>query len=84
MTSPNKKMIITSLLHQSETEDLIKGIIKEEDHQIKSENTTPLSNNLEMQDVFKDEDKERGDNVTDLINGLVDLLSLKTRAVWDA
>ena len=37
-----------------------------------------------MQDVFKDEDKERGDGVTDLISGLVDLLSLETRAVWDA
>jgi len=36
-----------------------------------------------MQDVFKDKDKERGDGVMDLINGLVDLLSLETRAVWD-
>ena len=37
-----------------------------------------------MQDVFKDEDKGRENSVTDLINGLVDLLSLETRAVWDA
>ena len=37
-----------------------------------------------MQDVFKDEDEERGDGVMDLINGLVDLLSLETKAVWDA
>ena len=36
-----------------------------------------------MQDVFKDKDKERGDSVTDLISGLVDLLLLETRAVWD-
>jgi len=37
-----------------------------------------------MQDVFKDKNKERGDSVTDLINGLTDLLLLETRAVWDA
>ena len=77
-------MIVTSLLQQLEAEDLIGGIIKEEDHQIKSENTTPLINNLEMQDVFKDKDEERGDGVMDLINRLVDLLLLETRAVWDA
>jgi len=74
-------MTVTSLLHQSKTEDLIKGIIREKNHQIKSGNTTPLINNLEMQDVFKDKNKKRGDGVTDLINGLIDLLSLETRAV---
>jgi len=37
-----------------------------------------------MQDVFKDKDKERGDGVIDLINELVNLLLLETRAVWDA
>ena len=84
MTSPNKRMTVTSLLQQSETEDLMGGIIREEDHQIESGNTTPLINNLKMQDVFKDKDEERGDGVTDLINELVDLLLLETRAVWDA
>jgi len=84
ITSPNKRMTVTSLLQQSKAEDLIKDIIKEEDHQIKSGNTTPLINNLEMQNVFKDKDKERGDSIIDLIKGLEDLLSLKTRAVWDA
>ena len=37
-----------------------------------------------MQEVFKDEDEERGDSVTDLIYGLVDLLLLETQAVWYA
>jgi len=60
------------------------GIIRREDHQIELGNTTPLIDNLEMQDVFKDKDGERGDGVTDFISGLVDLLSLETRAVWDA
>jgi len=34
-----------------------------------------------MQDVFEDKDKGRENGVMDLINGLVDLLSLETRAV---
>jgi len=81
ITSLNKKMTVTSLLHQLEAEDLIRGIIKEKDHQIESRNTTPLINNLEMQDVFEDKNGERRNGVTDLINGLVNLLSLETRAV---
>jgi len=32
MTSPNKRMTVTSLLHQSKAEDLTGGIIREEDH----------------------------------------------------
>jgi len=39
---------------------------------------------LEIQDVFKDKDGERGDGVMDFISGLVDLLLLETRAAWDA
>ena len=58
-------------------------IIRKEDHQIELGNTIPLINNLEMQDVFKDKDKKRGDGVTDFISRLVDLLLLETRAVWD-
>jgi len=77
-------MTVTSLLQQSEAEDLIGGIIKKEDHQIESGNTTPLIDDLEIQDVFEDKDKERGDGIMDLISGLVDLLSLETRVVWDA
>jgi len=37
-----------------------------------------------MQNIFEDKDGERGDGVMDLINGLVDLLLLETKAVWDA
>jgi len=81
---PKNKMVVTSQLQQSETEDLIRGIIRDKDHQIKSGNTTPLINNLEMQEVFKDKNKERGGSVMDFIYGLVDLLSLETQAVWYA
>ena len=65
-----------------EAEDLIKGIIRNENKQIKSGNTTPLIDDLEMQDIFKDENRERGGSITDLTNRLVDLLSLETQAVW--
>jgi len=64
-----------------ETEDLIRDIIRNKDHQIKLGNTTPLINDLEMQEVFKDKDGERGGSVTDLIYGLIDLLLLETQAV---
>ena len=83
MTSLSKRITVTSLLHQSETEDLMGDIVRNKDRQIESGNTTPLINNLEMQNVFKDKDEKKGDSVTDFINGLVDLLSLETRAVWD-
>ena len=31
----------------------------------------PLVNNLEMLDIFKDEDKEEGDSVTDALNTML-------------
>ena len=37
-----------------------------------------------MQEVFKDKDGKRGGSITDLIYGLVNLLSLETQAVWYA
>jgi len=81
MTSLSKRITITSLLCQSETEDLIGDIVRNKNGQIKSGNTTPLINDLEMQDVFKNKDRERGGSVTDFINGLVEVLSLETQAV---
>jgi len=78
MTSPSKRITVTSLLHQSKAKDLMGGIVKNKDRQIKSGNTTPLINDLEMQKVFKDKDGEKGGSVTDLINRLIDMLSLET------
>ena len=71
-------MVVISQLWWSETEDLIKDIIRNKDYQNESGNTTPLINNLEMQEVFKDKDGERGGSVTDFINKLIDVLSLET------
>ena len=59
--------------------DANEGAIRiNKDHQIKSGNTTPLIDNLEMWKIFEDENGERGGSVTDLINRLVDLLLLET------
>ena len=81
MTSPSKRIVVISLLHQSDAEDLIGGIVRNKIKQIELGNTTPLINDLEMQEVFKDKDGKRGGSVMDLICGLVDLLLLKTQAV---
>ena len=76
-----ERMVVTSWLQQLEAENLIRGIIRNKDHQNESGNTTPLINNLEMQEVFKDKDGKRGNSVIDLINGLVDILLLETQMV---
>jgi len=76
--SPSNKMTVTSLLCRLDAEDLIGGIIKEE-NQIKIETSTPLINNLEMQDIFKGKDDKEGNGVTDrLITEVSQLLELVT------
>ena len=64
MISFSKRIIIISLLHQPNAENLIKGIIKEED-QIETSNNTFLIKDLEMQDIFKDKNEEKRDSVID-------------------
>ena len=60
----NKRMIVTSLLCQLDAEDLIGGIIREKD-QIENNNSTPLIEDLEMSNIFKDKDNEEGNGVID-------------------
>ena len=60
------------------------GGIRNKGHQIESENTIPWINDLEIKDVFKDEDGEEGISITDLINGLVKILRLEAKELWDA
>jgi len=38
---------------------------------------------LEIRDVFKAEDEEKGAGVIDLINGLVEILRLETKELQD-
>ena len=47
-----------------DTEDLIGGIRNNKGQQIKNRNAIPLIDDLEIRDIFKDEDKEEGDSVT--------------------
>jgi hypothetical protein len=68
--------------------DLIGGIRNDEGHQNEDGDATPLIDDLEMGDVFEDEDEEEGDGVTDLISAVVALLRRDTdglaRAVQEA
>ena len=43
------------------------GGIRERWQQIKSENTIPLVDNLEIKSIFKDKAKKGGDSVIDLV-----------------
>ena len=38
---------------------------------------------MEIEDVFEDEDEEEGAGVTDLINGLVEILRLEIKELQD-
>ena len=55
------------------------GGISNNRYQIKQDNTTPLINDLEMQDIFKDKDKREGDSVTNLIIEVLRLLIILTK-----
>ena len=50
------------------------GMIRNKGQQIKSRDTIPLINDLEIEDIFEDEDREEGASVTNLISGLVGLI----------
>jgi len=74
--SPNERITVTSLLHQLNTEDLTGGIIREED-QIKNNNSTPLIDNLEISNIFKNKDNKKGNGVINkLLNEVLQLLVL--------
>jgi len=63
-------------------EDLMTGI-RSKDHQIKLKGIVFWINDLRIEDIFKDEDKEEGVGVMDLINGLVEILWLETKELQD-
>ena len=47
--------------------EVLIGGIRNVGHQIKLGNTIPLIKDLEISSIFKDEDKEGGDSITDLV-----------------
>ena len=60
-----------------------KGIKNKEEDQIKTEVSTPLINNLEMQNIFKDKNNKEGNDVMDeFINKVSWLLVLVRLAAW--
>ena len=62
--SPNKRMTVTSLLYWPNAKNLMGGIIREK-NQIKTNNNTPLINDLKMSNIFEDENDEEGNSVMD-------------------
>jgi len=64
MIFPNDKMTVTSLLCQLNVENLTGGMIKKED-QIEIEVSTPFINDLEMSNIFKNENDEKENDVID-------------------
>ena len=44
-----------------------KGGIRDRERQIESEDTAPLIDDLKIGSIFKDEAKEEGDSITDLV-----------------
>ena len=78
MTLPIKRINKMSLLWHLEAVDLTGGMNNNR-YQIKQNNITPLINDLEMQDIFKDKDKREGDSVIDLIGEVSQLLVTLTK-----
>ncbi len=54
------------MAHRKKKRDAL-GMISNKSHQIKIKNTTPLVNDLEIQDVFEVENKREGGSVMDFI-----------------
>ena len=71
----NDRMTVTSLLHQPNAKDLTKGMIKKED-QIETNNSTSLIEDLEMQDIFKNENEEERDSVITEVSQLLELVQV--------
>ena len=61
-------------MERLDAEDLIEGIRNKESHQIETGHSTPLIDNLEIEELFKNEDKEGGAGITDLISRIVQVL----------
>ena len=68
MITLSNRINATVRARRSDAEDLIGGIRIKEGHQIKIEHSTPLIDDLEIDNLFKDEDEEEGAGVTDFIN----------------
>jgi len=50
------------------------GIVSKDVNQTSQTDITPLVDDLEMLGIFKDEDKEEGDSITDALSTMLQLL----------
>ena len=64
MISLSKRMIVTSLLCQLNTEYLTGDIIRKKD-QIETSNSTSLIEDLKISDIFEDKDNKKGNSIMD-------------------
>ena len=74
MITPSNRINATIQARRSDAVDLTGGIRNKKGHQIKLGYSTPLINNLEINDLFKDKNKEKGVGITDFINRIVQVL----------
>ena len=65
--------IVQARRWNKEEEDAL-GIISKDINQINQTDITPLVDNLEILEIFKDKDKEEGDGVTDALSTMLRLL----------
>ena len=63
---PNDQIVVTTYAHLTDTDK--GGIKNKKKDQIKIKISTPLINDLEISDIFKDKDDKEGN---DVINGLI-------------
>jgi len=72
---PNDQIVATTYAHFTDTDE--GGIRNQEENKNKIETSTPLIEDLEMSNIFKDKDNKEGNSVTDkLINKVSQLLVL--------
>jgi len=72
---PNDQIVVTTYVHFIDTNK--GGIRNQKEDEIKIETSTPLIEDLEMSDIFKDKDNKKENGVTDeLINKILQLLVL--------
>ena len=74
MTSPSEKITAIIQVQRLNAKDLIRGIRNKKSYQIKIGHSTPLINDLEIKELFKDKNKEEGAGVTDFISRIVQVL----------
>ena len=74
MISLNKRITTVIQAWRLDAKNLIGGIRNKKSYQIKIKHSTPLINNLEIKELFKDKNEEKGVGITDLISRIIQVL----------